>query len=190
MWKDAALPSPTNPDPPVGAPPPAPAMDDFDLFNLVEPEARKNGVSTDLILRQIRQESKGNPHAVSVKGAQGLMQLMPATALSYGVTDPFDPVQNVKAGISHMGKLLKRYKGDQRQALLDYNGGPAAVQAFQSGHPFKESQGYLAAIEGQQGQPQQAPQTGAPPPTPAPDDFENFNQLSAADQPVSYTHLT
>jgi hypothetical protein len=155
-------------------------MDDFDLFNLVEPEARKAGVSTDLILRQIRQESKGNPHAVSVKGAQGLMQLMPATALSYGVTDPFDPVQNVKAGISHMGKLLKRYKGDQRQALLDYNGGPAAVQAFQSGHPFKESQGYLAAIEGQQGQPQQAPQTGAPPPAPAPDDFGAFNQLAQA----------
>ncbi len=115
---------------------------------MVEPEARKNGLDPGLIMRQIQQESKGNPQAVSPKGARGLMQLMPGTAVAYGVKDPFDPTENVRAGVAYMAKLAKQYKGDQRQMLLHYNGGPAAVQAFASGHAFKESREYLAGIQG------------------------------------------
>lgn len=124
-------------------------MGDFELFTLVEPEARKHGLPVDLILKQIKQESANNPRAVSIKSAKGLMQLMDDTGASYGVTDPFDPVQNVRAGTQHMANLLKKHKGDQRAALAEYNGGAAAVEALRLGKPWKETAGYLQKILGE-----------------------------------------
>lgn len=144
-------PAPAAPLPTFGAatPPPAPRLGDFELFSLVEPEATKHGLPVDLILRQIKQESQGNPTAVSPKSAKGLMQLMDDTGASYGVTDPFNPQQNVRAGVQHMASLWKKHKGDRRAVLAEYNGGAAAVEALRLGKPWKETAGYLQNILGE-----------------------------------------
>lgn len=114
----------------------------------VEAAAQENGVDPDLLMKIIQQESVGDPHAVSAKGAQGLMQLMPERQQHYGVTDPFDPVQNVNAGTKYFKELLDQYHGDQRLALVHYNGGSKAVDAYKAGKPFKETAGYLKGITG------------------------------------------
>jgi soluble lytic murein transglycosylase-like protein len=99
-----------------------------------------------LIRAVMRQESGFKPCAVSAKGAQGLMQLMPETAQLLRVGDVFDPAQNVQAGASFLKRLLKKYNGDLRLALVAYNAG--AMRADQSDparYPL-ETQGYLANI--------------------------------------------
>lgn len=144
-------------------------MDEFELFSLVEPEARKHGLPVDLILRQIRQESTNRVRAVSPKGAQGLMQLMPATAASLGVTDPFDPVQNVRAGTRYLKTLYDKHKGNLPNTFAEYNGGAAAVDALRRGTPWKETRGYLAGVLPSDQAP--SPVTGQPV-----DEFEAFTQ--------------
>jgi len=153
----------------MAGPPPEPPMDEFELFRLVEPEAKKHGLPTDLILRQIKQESGGKPKALSPKGAVGLMQLMPATGASYGVTDPTDPAQNIRGGVAYMASLWKKHKGNQRDVLAEYNGGAAAVDALRSGKPWAETRGYLSGILPSDQAP--SPITGEPV-----DEFEAFRQ--------------
>jgi Transglycosylase SLT domain len=107
--------------------------------------AAQHGVDPVLVLKVIAAESGGDPRATSKAGAQGLMQLMPATARAFGVTDPFDPEQNVEAGTRYLAQLLKRFP-DQRTALAAYNFGPTNVAA---GKPWpKETTGYVNWILG------------------------------------------
>jgi soluble lytic murein transglycosylase-like protein len=100
------------------------------LGPLVEEISRREGLTPDLLRAVIRKESRFLPCAVSSKGAQGLMQLMPATASDLGVRDPFDPKQNVSAGAKFLRQLLSKYGGDLVLALGAYNAGPGRVDSL------------------------------------------------------------
>lgn len=123
-----------------------PALDADELDNLIDAAAKRNSLPARLIRAVMHQESGFRPCAVSVKGAQGLMQLMPATAYQMHVADPFDPVQNVMGGTAFLKRLIGRYKGDLRLALVAYNAGAnRADQLTPAQYPL-ETQGYLANI--------------------------------------------
>lgn len=112
---------------------------------IVQAAARHN-VDPNLVRSVVKVESNFNPHAVSRKGAMGLMQLMPSTARSLNVSNPFDPAQNVDAGVRHLKRLLESYGGDVRLSLAAYNAGSAAV-ARSAGIPrFAETRSYVRRI--------------------------------------------
>lgn len=90
---------------------------------MIERIAKECGIRADVAKALIKQESSFNPNAISKKGAMGLAQLMPATARELGVTNPYDPEQNLRGGMKYLAKLLKRYNGDYRKAVAAYNGG-------------------------------------------------------------------
>lgn len=103
-------------------------------------------VDEDLVWAVIRQESGGNPTAVSPKGAMGLMQLMPDTAALMGVTNPFDVEQNIAGGIKYLESCLRRFDGEVDLALAAYNAGPENVVKYQGCPPFPETCHYVAAV--------------------------------------------
>jgi soluble lytic murein transglycosylase-like protein len=94
----------------------------------------------------IRAESNFKPHAVSKKGAQGLMQLMPSTAAQLGVADPFDPKANVEAGTAHLSALLDLYNNDPIKALAAYNAGAHRVKQYNGVPPYRETRDYINKI--------------------------------------------
>ena len=127
-------------------PPPCNALASDELDKLIEQNAQQEGGKADLIRAVINQESGSRPCAVSSKGAQGLMQLMPATAAQVNVSDPFDPKQNVEAGTRLLKQLLAKYNGDVSLALSAYNAGSARVDQ-QGGVPdIAETMQYVASI--------------------------------------------
>jgi soluble lytic murein transglycosylase-like protein len=131
------------------------------LYNdLIEEHASRNVVSADLVRAVIQAESAFNPRAVSSKGAMGLMQLMPATAAEHGVLDPFNPAENIRAGVRYLKQLLDSYEGRVELALAAYNAGPGAVKKYGGKvPPYRETQNYVARIQST------GPSTSAAPPT-------------------------
>lgn len=123
-----------------------------DYAPLVSRYAQAYGVRPALGAALIRQESGGNPNAVSSSGAQGLGQLMPSTARALGVTNPFDPEQNIRASMQYLGQHLKTFGGDETKALAAYNAGPGAVQKYGGVPPFKETQNYVRSVMNMAGQ--------------------------------------
>ncbi len=103
-----------------------PFIDSRPLLELVRKQSRAHGLAPELVYAVIEQESRFTSHAVSPKGAAGLMQLMPATQSTFGVSNPFDPVQNVATGTRFLKAMLVRFK-DLRLALAAYNAGPETV---------------------------------------------------------------
>ena len=117
-----------------------------DLDAVIEDAARKEGFTPDLLRAVISRESGFDPCAVSDKGALGLMQLMPETAEALGVTDVFDPEQNVRGGARYLGELLDRYGGDLVLALAAYNAGPGRVARYHGLPPIPETIDYVRDI--------------------------------------------
>jgi soluble lytic murein transglycosylase-like protein len=103
-------------------------------------------IDPDLISSVIRAESGFNARALSPKGAQGLMQLMPQTAARMGVADAFSPDANVEAGTRYLRELLSRYKGDIAKALAAYNAGPQRVEQYRGVPPYRETRAYVARV--------------------------------------------
>ena len=99
-----------------------------------------------LVLEVVRAESNFNPRARSHKGALGLMQLIPATARRFGVTDPLDPVQNLRGGMAYLRWLQDRFDGDIRLTLAGYNAGEAAVERHGGVPPYNETRAYIGKI--------------------------------------------
>jgi soluble lytic murein transglycosylase-like protein len=117
------------------------------LHAAVADHAAHHDLNPDLIRAVIRVESGWNPRAVSRKGAMGLMQLMPATAAEYGVADPFDPDENIRAGVAYLRRLIDRFDGKTELALAAYNAGPGAVEKYhRTVPPYRETQSYVKRI--------------------------------------------
>jgi len=117
-----------------------------DLQSLAVQAAQRHGLDPDLVLAVVAVESNFRPQAVSPKGAQGLMQLMPATAASLGVRDVFDPAQNLDGGARHLGSLLTLYGGDLARALAAYNAGAKAVDRNNGVPPYRETREYVRKV--------------------------------------------
>ena len=100
-----------------------------ELKDVIDACAEKYNVDNELIRAMIQVESGWNTEAVSNKGAQGLMQLMPRTAAMLGVSNPFDPAQNIEGGVRYISDLTDKYRGDIEKALAAYNAGPARVDS-------------------------------------------------------------
>ena len=116
------------------------------LESVIQPAAAKYGLDPNLVAAVIWAESSGDPNAVSKKGAQGLMQLMPATARELGVGNVLDPGQNVDAGSHYLRKMLDEHDGDLSLALAAYNAGPDAVRKYGGVPPYRETRDYVGRV--------------------------------------------
>jgi len=112
----------------------------------IQAQAKRWGVDPELIRAIIKVESDFNPFAISVKGAQGLMQLMPATAQELKVANPFHPEQNIQGGVRYLRYLLDLFGGDLVLALAAYNAGENAVLRYRSVPPFPETRAYIQKV--------------------------------------------
>jgi len=117
----------------------------WEYDGLIGLTAREHEVEPALVKAVIAAESNFDPEAVSRKGAQGLMQLMPVTATDLGVDDPLRPMQNVQAGTRYLRLMLDRY-GDLERAVAAYNAGPAAVDHYGGVPPYRETQDYVRRV--------------------------------------------
>ncbi len=116
------------------------------IADVVGPASQKHLIDPALITSVIREESGFNPRAVSPKGAQGLMQLMPGTAAKLGVQNAFEPSANVEGGTRYLHELLEYYHWDLAKALAAYNAGPQRVAQYGGVPPYRETHAYVARI--------------------------------------------
>ena len=116
------------------------------IENIIEKYAQKNNLDPDFIKAVVKQESGFNPDATSKCGAMGLMQLMPQTAKGLGVTDAYDPEQNIEGGVKYLKSMMNRFNNDPKLALAAYNAGPGAVQRYGDVPPYRETQNYVKNI--------------------------------------------
>lgn len=141
------------PDPP---PPPAPPVQPkatrpakltpADTAEMLARAGQQHNLDMDLLASVVKEESAGNARAVSRAGAQGLMQLMPATAAELGVHDSLQPDQNVRGGSTYLDALLTRYNDNLALALAAYNAGPDAVAKYHGIPPYRETRVYVARV--------------------------------------------
>jgi soluble lytic murein transglycosylase-like protein len=151
---------------------PAPALAPNPRINAaVEQAARQHGLDPLLVHAVIQVESAYNPYAISHAGAQGLMQLMPATARSLGVRNSFDVEENIRAGVRHLKELKDQYK-DDRLALAAYNAGAGAVRKYGWIPPYAETQEYVYKVGKKYGEARRLasslPAANSAPPSPPP----------------------
>jgi len=130
----------------VNAPKPLKIMQPVSLDQVVKDASGKHQIDPDFINSVIRAESGFNSRAVSKKGAQGLMQLMPQTASQLGVTNSLDPNANIEGGTKYLRELLEKYNFDVAKALAAYNAGPRRVEQYKGVPPYYETRAYIARI--------------------------------------------
>jgi soluble lytic murein transglycosylase-like protein len=140
-----------SPQTPANEAPVATFSSSSQVKSLVQEAANTYEVSPDLVESVIAVESNYNPNAISPKGAQGLMQLMPATARRFGVTNSFDPKQNIEGGVRYLKFLQETFK-DERLAIAAYNAGEGAVQKYGNVPPYAETMNYVAKVGKKYGQ--------------------------------------
>ncbi len=155
---------------------PCPPVERQEIAPIVQEAARRAALDEAVVWAVIEKESGFDPCAVSPKGALGLMQLMPDTARELGVSDVFDPEQNILGGARFLRRLLDRYRGDLALALGAYNAGPSAVDAAGGLPPFPETLSYVRWILSRLGRENSGPagadasggsgSPGEPPPAP------------------------
>jgi len=129
----------------VSSPEPRPAG----IAEAVDRISASHSLPPQLVHSVIKVESNYNPSAVSPKGAQGIMQLMPATARRFGVANAFDPIENIEGGARYLKYLLDLYGGDYRLALAAYNAGEGAVEKYGAVPPYPETRNYLIQVNRQ-----------------------------------------
>lgn len=117
-----------------------------DYSGIIEQASQRFGVEGPLIKAVIKAESNFDSSAVSSKGAQGLMQLMPQTAEEVEVEDPFSAEENIFGGTRYLGQLMKRFEGDKRLALAAYNAGPERVESYNGIPPFPETEAFVERV--------------------------------------------
>lgn len=147
-WIDTPAAAAPGPAPPADTPiePICDPIPPDKLAPMIDLAARKESLDAALVKAVVQKESAGRPCAVSSKGAQGLMQLMPATAQEFGVKDAFDPAENLAAGAKLLKQLMVRYDGDVRKALGAYNAGAARVDKAGGVPDIPETLQYVADI--------------------------------------------
>ncbi len=133
----------TIPEPP---PPPAPPQKSTQFDPIIEKYANHYSLDPSLIKSIIATESAFNPKAVSPKGARGLMQLMPATAQRLGVSNSFDPEENIRGGVKHFRTLMNNFNNDLTLSLAAYNAGENLVQRLGRVPEYKETRNYIKSI--------------------------------------------
>ena len=156
----------------------APASAPDALKAVVDGAAARQAVPAELLHSVIKVESNYNPNALSPKGAQGLMQLIPETAKRFGVSNAFDPVENIEGGAKYLKYLLDLYKGDYQRALAAYNAGEGAVAKYDGIPPYPETKNYVAQVKKRF---DQATKASAPAPKPEP--------IAAAPAPDAPKHI-
>jgi len=134
------------PIPPRAPTPRANPLEVQDIDQVVSAASTRNNIPANLIKSVISVESGFNPNAVSRKGAQGLMQLMPETALKMGVRNPFDPSENVEGGARYLRDLLGLFHNDVPKALAAYNAGPERVEQYHGVPPYPETVAYVSRV--------------------------------------------
>jgi len=125
---------------------PAPAVAPAELVSMLDAIAAQYGVEQSLVHSMIRAESNYNARAVSPKGAMGMMQLIPATAKRFGVTNPFDTRENIEGGVKYLRFLLDYYNDDYPKAIAAYNAGENAVDKYRGIPPYAETQSYVVRV--------------------------------------------
>ncbi len=116
------------------------------MMEYAERYSRANNLSPALVKAIIKAESNGERYAVSPKGAQGMMQLMPFTARRMNVSDPFDPIENIEGGVKYIKELLGTFGGNLVFAVAAYNAGPEAVKKYGGIPPYKETRTYVKRV--------------------------------------------
>jgi len=124
------------------------AITDPALNDMIDRIANEQGVENHLVHSVIRAESNYNTNAVSPKGAQGIMQLIPSTARRFGVSNAFDARENIQGGVRYLRFLLDYYKGDYPKAIAAYNAGEGAVDKYHGIPPYAETQNYVYRVAG------------------------------------------
>ena len=117
-----------------------------EINELIEKYSDKNGLDSDFVKAVVNQESGFNPNATSKCGAMGLMQLMPSTAEGLGVTNAYDPEQNIEGGTKYLKGLMDRFDNNKSLALAAYNAGPNAVKKYGGIPPYMETQNYVKSV--------------------------------------------
>lgn len=167
---------PVSSEPAAQTPPPP-----VDIEAAVERIAAEQSLAPDLIHSVIRTESNYNPYAVSPKGALGMMQLIPATALRFGVSDVFDPVKNIEGGARYLKYLLDLFGGNYVLALAAYNAGEAAVARYGGVPPYAETHQYVRSVAKHMDNRRKTAAQRPPPPAPV--------QTSAQAAPPGPAHI-
>lgn len=161
-----------------GVLPSVPRLTSANIAELIEAFSAEHGLDSALIRAVIQAESNFNHRAISRKGAQGLMQLMPSTIWRHSVGDAYDPHENIGAGVRHLRQLLDQFQGDLRLALAAYNAGENAVLRYRGVPPYPETRDYVTKVlrlyrqmrgeRSRNGVVRTVSRAVAPPPPPAP----------------------